>query len=130
MDNILAYVAALLVFGILDSLWLGAMSSRLYRPALGDILLERLRLIPALIFYFAYPIGILFFAAIPATDAFTALLRGSLFGLFAYGTYDLTNQATLRRWTLRLTLVDLAYGTVAAALTSVSAFLMLRWAAG
>ena len=36
----------------------------------------------------------------------------ALFGFFAYATYDLTNLATLRDWPLRLSLIDLAWGTV------------------
>ena len=42
-------------------------------------------------------------------------LRGALFGLCAYGTYDLTNQATLRHWPTYLTLADLAWGTLLSA---------------
>lgn len=130
MDNLLAYFAALILFGALDAVWLTTMSSRLYRPALGDMLLDRLRVAPALVFYFAYPVGILFFAAAPAAAAGSvaaALLNGALFGCFAYGTYDLTNHATLRRWTRAVTLTDLAYGTAVSALTSAAAFYVLRW---
>jgi uncharacterized membrane protein len=46
------------------------------------------------------------------------LLNGALFGFFAYATYDLTNMATLKVWSLQLTLVDMAWGT---ALTAMSA---------
>jgi len=46
------------------------------------------------------------------------VLTGALFGLFCYAIYDLTNLATLRDWPLRLTLVDVAWGT---ALTAVAA---------
>ena len=45
-----------------------------------------------------------------------ALTYGALFGLLAYATYDLTNYATLRNWTLQITIVDLMYGTVVAGL--------------
>jgi uncharacterized membrane protein len=55
-----------------------------------------------------------------------AAANGALFGLFAYATYDLTNHATLRVWTLKLTLADMAYGTVATGLASVGAFIALR----
>ena len=48
MPYIVSYVAALIVFGILDAIWLTTMASWLYRPALGDILLDNLRFAPAL----------------------------------------------------------------------------------
>jgi uncharacterized membrane protein len=133
MPYIVSYVAALIVFGILDAIWLTTMASRLYRPALGDILLDNLRLAPALAFYFIYPIGLVLFAAMPALrsgSAGVALGYGALFGLLAYATYDLTNYATLRNWTLQITLVDLAYGAIVAGLTSVAAYFAARWLGG
>jgi uncharacterized membrane protein len=133
MTHIVAYIASLIVFGILDAIWLTTMASRLYRPALGEILLDNLRIAPAVLFYFLYPIGLVVFAAMPAVrsgSAGTALAYGALFGLLAYATYDLTNYATLRNWTLQITVIDLVYGTVVAALTSVSAYYAARWFAG
>ena len=37
----------------------------------------------------------------------TALILGSLLGVIAYGTYDMTNLATLRGWPVALSAVDL-----------------------
>ena len=133
MDYLIAYVASLILFGVLDAIWLTTMTSRLYRPALGDILLRDLRVAPAVIFYFLFPTGLVVFAAMPAVyggSAATALGHGALFGLIAYGTYDLTNYATLRNWTLKVTLIDLAYGMIVAALTSLAAYYAARWFAG
>jgi len=39
-------------------------------------------------------------------------LFGALFGLITYATYDLTNLATLKNWSLAVTVVDLIWGTV------------------
>ena len=46
------------------------------------------------------------------------MLWGLLFGAIAYATYDLTNYATLRNWTLQLTLVDIVYGALASAIAA------------
>jgi uncharacterized membrane protein len=130
---IVAYIASLIVFGALDAIWLTTMTSRIYRPVLGDILLSDLRIAPALAFYLLYPVGLVVFAAMPALragSAGTALGHGALFGLIAYATYDLTNYATLRSWTLQITLIDLAYGTVVAGLTALAAYQAARWVAG
>ena len=75
----------------------------------------------AVAFYAAYVVGIVLFAIAPALRAdsvATAFLYGALFGLFAYGTYDMTNYATLRHWSLTVSLVDMAWG---AFLTGLSA---------
>jgi uncharacterized membrane protein len=126
------YLAALIVFGILDALWLSTMARRLYRPTLGSLLLDNLRWAPAVIFYFLFPLGVVHFAVMPAYAAGSltlALVNGAFIGLLAYATYDLTNYATLRVWTLTLTLVDIAYGTVATALVAGGAFGALRFLA-
>ncbi len=125
MTYISSYLSALAVFLLADMLWLGTMSSRLYKPVLGDILLAKFSVVPAVAFYLLYPVGLVIFAISPALKSaslVTALQLGALFGLFTYGTYDLTNQATLRNWTTSLTLIDMAWGGVLGALTAASAF--------
>lgn len=129
MVYIVSYIAALMVFGLLDGLWLWSMAGRLYRPVLGDILLSDLRLAPALAFYILYPAGLTFFAISPALragDWATALMYGALLGAFAYSTYDLTNYATLRNWNLQITLIDIAYGAAVAAIASLAGYLAAR----
>lgn len=129
MTYLVGYAASLVAFGIIDAIWLSTMAGILYRPTLGTILLDGLRWTPALIFYFGFPLGIVHFAVVPALatgQLGQAAGNGALFGLFAYATYDLTNHATLRVWTLKLTLADMAYGTVATGLAAAAAFLVLR----
>lgn len=43
---------------------------------------------------------------------------GAAFGLFTYGTYELTNFATLRNWTLSITVIDMIYGMIASGLVA------------
>jgi uncharacterized membrane protein len=110
-----AYIATLVVFLACDAVWLGRMGEILYKPTLGGILLPAFKPIPALVFYLLYVVGVVVFAIKPAYAAgawSTALVNGALFGFFAYATYDLSNMATLRNWTLQLTLTDMAWGTV------------------
>ena len=129
MTFLVGYLACLLVFGALDAVWLSIMANALYRPALGDIMLDRLRLVPALIFYLGFPIGILHFAVMPAIRAestMMALGNGALLGLIAYATYDLTNYATLRPWTLQIAIADIAYGTVAIGVVAGASYGALR----
>jgi uncharacterized membrane protein len=128
-----AYGSALVVFGLVDAVWLTLMGSRLYRPTLGNILLPNLRPAPAVVFYLLFPLGIVVFAAIPALKSggiAAAFLLGLLFGAIAYSTYDLTNYATLRNWTLQLTIADIAYGAVSTALAAAAAFMVARTIAG
>lgn len=129
MVHVIAYLAALLVFGALDAIWLWTMSARFYRPTLGDILLNDLRMAPALVFYFLYPVGLTFFAIAPALktgDWLTAVLYAAFLAIIAYGTYDLTNYATLRNWNLQITIVDLAYGATVSAISALAGFMAAK----
>jgi uncharacterized membrane protein len=45
-------------------------------------------------------------------------IEGLWVGLFAYGTYDLTNMATLEKWTWTLVIADMIWGGVVTALAS------------
>jgi uncharacterized membrane protein len=113
MSIAIRYVVALLVLAGGDALWLRYFAPAVFRPTLGSILLEDPRWAAVIVFYLVYPIGVLVFAVSPALrtgSIWTALLYGALFGLFAYGTYDMTNFATLKAWTLPLALMDTAWG--------------------
>ena len=122
---LIAYGTALVCFCALDFTWLGLMGPRLYTPALGDLVAVAPRLGPAVAFYLIYLAGIVFFAVRPALAAGSwriALTHGAALGLVAYATYDLTNQATLRIWSMRVTILDLAWGAVATALAATVSF--------
>lgn len=118
---LIAYFSTLLIFLILDGIWLGVLMGPTYKAQLGPLLLDSPRILPAALFYAFYVIGIIVFAILPGIDAQqwqrTALL-GALLGLMAYGAYDMTNLATLKGWPLQISLIDLAWGAV---ITSASA---------
>jgi uncharacterized membrane protein len=58
MHLVIAYVTALIVFVLVDAIWLSVMGNLIYRPILGDILLPSLRVAPAVVFYAMFPVGI------------------------------------------------------------------------
>ena len=116
-----AWLATALPFLALDAVWLSTMADRLYRPALGALMRPDFSVLPAAAFYLLYVTAIVVFAVAPAAKAGGALWRGAFFGLVAYATYDLTNQATLAGWPWHVTLIDLAWGTFATATAAVVA---------
>lgn len=125
----LLYVCILLPFCLLDGAWLTVMGNLLYKPTLGDILLPGLNAPPAVVFYLVFVFGILVFAALPALKAGSvgpALIYGALFGGIAYATYDLTNYATLRNWTLLISVLDIGWGAFASAAAASIAFYATR----
>ncbi|MCB1498799.1 MAG: DUF2177 family protein [Bauldia sp.] len=129
MTYLTAYVVSLVVFLGVDFLWLSTMGAALYRSTLGDLLASSVRLAPAAVFYLVYPIGIVVFAVSPALTAdswMRSAALGALFGALAYATYDLTNFATLRTWSLQITVLDIAYGAIASGAAAVVAYFVVK----
>jgi uncharacterized membrane protein len=131
---IIGYIATGIAFAVIDSIWLRSMYTRLYVPAIGPLLMGGVRMGPAVAFYLLYILGMMVFAVGPglASGSWkTALINGALFGFFTYMTYDLTNFATLKIWSLKVTILDIIWGTVltglaAAAGTAVTNALISR----
>lgn len=111
-----AWAGTALVFLAMDMTWLSLTASRLYRPVIGELMSGKVEPAPAILFYLLYVSGLVFFAVwlgVKSGDLGRAALTAAIFGLVAYGTYDLTNQATLRVWAWKLTMADMAWGAVA-----------------
>jgi uncharacterized membrane protein len=129
MPYLVAYIGTLVVFAAIDASWLTVMGPLIYRPALVDILAPNLRIAPAIVFYLSYPIGVVAFAVAPglrAGLASSAFFPALLFGALAYATYDLTNYATLRSWTLQITILDIVYGALASGIAAIAAYAVVR----
>ena len=127
MNIAITYGITLVIFAIIDTVWLGTMADRIYRPLIGSMLADNFRLVPAIVFYAMYAAALTLFAVLPglnAGDWKKALVWGALFGLFAYATYDLTNLATLKSWSTKLVVIDIAWGVVVSAASSSLACLL------
>jgi uncharacterized membrane protein len=127
------YLPALIVFLVLDALWLGVVARGFYREQFGDLMRPDVRWGAALLFYLLFIAAVLVFVVAPALargSLLYALGMGAFFGLVAYATYDLTNLAVLRGFSTRVAVVDMAWGAVVTAATLASAFLIGRQWAG
>ncbi len=123
------YLVVLASFFVIDMIWLGLVAKKFYRDQLGFLMRERVSWPAAVVFYVFFIVGLVYFVVYPALGQdswFYALWTGAFFGLICYATYDLTNLATLKNWPLKVTLVDLAWGSVLSAVLSVIGFLFGR----
>ena len=130
---LVAYFATLVAFLAIDAVYLATIGGKLFKETLGDIMAPSVSMIPAVLFYAIFPIGLVVFALMPAFGTgrwATALCYGALFGFFAYFTYDMTNWATLRNWTPTLAAVDVTWGTILGGLAATAAFLITRSTVG
>jgi uncharacterized membrane protein len=113
----LAVAGATMAVG--DGLWLGVVARRFYREQLGDLMRPKVDVLAAAAFYVLYVVGIVVLVVRPGESlgwtAWECAGMGALLGAVAYGTYDLTNRATVVGFPWTLAAVDLAWG---AALTA------------
>jgi uncharacterized membrane protein len=108
------YGITALGFFALDFIWLSTATSRIYKPLLGDLLLDKPNLGVAAAFYLFYVIGLVALAVVPGlreANLWGAVWRGALFGAIAYATYDLTNLATIKGWSATVSVIDIIWGT-------------------
>src|SRR5215470_3005659 len=124
-----SYLVILVTLTVIDLVWLGLIMPNFYKKQIGPLLLDKPSLPVAAVFYCLYAAGIRIFVLPPALDAdrwTLAVLMGGFFGLCAYGTYDLSNMATLVRWPAVLVAVDMVWGVVLTAVASLVGFLVAR----
>jgi uncharacterized membrane protein len=102
--TLVLYLATFGVFFIIDLIWLGIMNGRFYKKELSALMAEKVKWLPAIIFYLLFVFAALVLVILPALDKgswLNALLYGALLGMISYGTYDFTNLASIRDWPLK-----------------------------
>lgn len=122
MNIVFLYLATALIFLVIDVVGLKLLIKPVFEQHVGHLFAEDFRLGAAGLFYLGYVAGIIWFVSLPALragDPTAALIGGILLGLMAYGTYEFTNYATLKDWTMQQVVLDTIWG---AALTGVAAW--------
>jgi uncharacterized membrane protein len=124
-----AFVATLVVFCAGDFVWLGHLAKGFYQAQIGPLLLHTPKWAAAAAFYPLYVAGIVFFCIEPSLAQGSwprAAVTGALLGLLAYATYDLSNLATLKGWTLSFVIVDVLWGVAITAAASTAGYFAAR----
>jgi len=118
---LLATLIASIIFLIIDVIWLSFATKSFYRPLIGNLLTDTPVMWAAALFYILYVVGMALIVIQPCVNSasiFKTIYTGFIFGLVAYGTYNLTNMAVLKGWSPMVTFVDMFWG---GSLTAVSA---------
>ena len=118
---LVATLIASVIFLIIDVIWLSFATKTFYRPLIGNLLTDTPVMWAAALFYILYVFGMALVVIQPclgATSVLKSLYTGFIFGLVAYGTYNLTNMAVLKGWSPIVTFVDMFWG---GSLTAISA---------
>lgn len=120
---------ASLIFLIVDLIWLNYSVKNFYRPNLGSLLNEKPIMWAAILFYLIYVFGLAIIIIKPAlfNDSISlAFWSGLVFGLVAYGTYNLTNMATITNWSSKVVFVDMLWGALLTGFSCSTAIFMAK----
>jgi uncharacterized membrane protein len=127
---LLVYGLTGLVFFVIDLFWLGFAAKGFYERHIGGLLRDQVNWVAAGLFYSLYIGGIQIFVLQPALQSGSGILRtaimGGLLGLFAYGTFDLTSLALIRKWSVTVTVVDMLWGTILTGATAAATLWLTR----
>lgn len=126
-DYLLAYLIALVLFLVIDLIWLGLVAKKFYRAQLRSRLAKKPNKPAAVTFYALFILGLAHFAIFPSLaerDYKIAFLNGALYGFFTYMTYELTNLSVLKNWPKKLVIVDIAWGVFLAINVSAMTYLI------
>ncbi len=118
---VLLWAIAFALLLIIDMVWLMWLGRGFYVDEIGGLLLEQPNLIAAFAFYALYIAGLVYLVIAPAAEAdsvMKAVISGAVFGLVAYATYDLTNLAVMKGFTLKIALIDMVWGMALSAAVS------------
>ncbi len=119
------FITSLIVFFALDMFWLGFVAKKFYDNQIGLLMKEKINWFAAIVFYILFVIALNIFVISPAISNSSmqfAVVYGLMFGFITYATYDLTNLAVLKDWPLKITIVDMIWGSVLSMLVSVITF--------
>jgi len=126
---LIAVLLSALIFTIIDIIWLSYSVKNFYRPNLGQLLNDKPVIWAAILFYFLYIFGLAVIVIHPAINydsIINVFWKGAVFGLVAYGTYNLTNMATLKGWSPIVVMVDMFWGGFLTAISAYSGILIAK----
>ena len=127
MNFIKSFIISGIIFLVLDICWLFFSNKKIYQTNIGNLMGD-FKIVPAIIFYIIYLVALTFFVLMPGLEKNSVgyvLFSGALLGLVCYSTYDLTNLASLKNWSLTVTIIDIIWGTFVSSLSASLSFLVI-----
>ena len=127
--TLISFLIMTAIFLFIDIIWLSQSVNYFYSPHIGDLLRETPLILPAILFYLIYPLGVTILVIVPKLDngsLRSILFNGLVLGVVAYGTYNLTNMAALKGWSVNVVIVDMIWGGVLTGISAVLATYVMR----
>ena len=125
MYHIKTIGTALFVILSLDFIWLGFVGKGFYIDEIGQLMKAKPSLLSAAFVYVLLTLGTtILVLPMAGDDHIAALYYGAIFGFVCYGIYDFTNLAIIDKWTLKISIIDMLWGTFVCSMASFAASFM------
>lgn len=120
MGLLKTFLISLLVMFPVDVVWL-TLTKKIYDNWLSPF--QRVLNIPAAILVYLFiPFGLSYLVIskhVGEAPNLKIILEAFVYGACAYSVYDLTNLATLKNWSVQMTIVDIIWGGVLCSLVTI-----------
>ncbi len=125
LNTLLTVLSIFILIIIMDYIWLGIITKNFIISEFGSLVKVvnnsiQIKLGIGLLAWLIIAIGCYIFAVHPSTSLTQAIILGATFGFISYAIYDLTNLTFIVNYSLKFTIVDIAWGTVLC--STISAF--------
>ena len=130
MNKLIVFFITVIIFMIIDLVWLGILMWPVYDHFLGSFLQTPPNWPVAILFYVLFIIGMMVFSineALEMKSVKFAIKKGALYGFFTYMTYELTNWAVIANWPAGIVPIDILWGTLlSASVCGISTWICLK----
>jgi uncharacterized membrane protein len=119
--KLFVFLYAMLVFLIIDYIWLTMIANEFFQHYLGHMMREQVLMLPAFAFYVIFNFGLCVFVIypnLPSKNVKMASILGALFGFVCYSSFDFTSYAVFKGYPAEIIAVDILWGAALGALTS------------
>ena len=115
-----AFLIATVYFLIIDLTFINLVIVKIYKSNLPDFIEISFKATPAILFYFIFLIGLLYFSILPnkTYSISQALISGGMYGLATYATYALTVFAVMNIFNWNIVISDIMWGIFLSATVS------------
>lgn len=129
LEFIKIFLITFFIFLVIELIWLSVLAKDFYQRELGYIMSSKPNLMATVVFAILFVLGMVFFVIYPAIEGNSwtySLLVGMFYGIITYSTYTLTNLATLKDWPLKVSIIDLVWGSLLGGIVSTISFFILN----
>ena len=120
--NIKLFIIVLIVYLIIDSIWLSSSVNSVYRPVIKAVQNSDIKfnMLGAAAAYLLLALGVYYFVLEEGyqSNKKKLIIRAALFGLMGYGIFNGTNNAIFVNWNYRVCIIDTLWGITGSILVS------------